>query len=104
MSKNNTTTSEQIRAGMLAAYAAFRSAFPAADKVNFTAQVYDGRLQVYGSILMDYGWTTGISLEGAETVDEAIASVRSKLSDPEKIRAEAAALLRRAEKIEGGAK
>lgn len=97
-------TTEQIRAGMLAAYAAFRSAFPNADKVNFTAQVYDGNFQLYGSILLDYGWTTGISLEGAETVDEAIAAVRSKLSDPEKIRAEAAALIRRAEKIQGGAK
>lgn len=102
--QNNTTTTEQIRAGMLAAYAVFRSAFPNADKVNFTAQVYDGNFQVYGSVLLDYGWTTGISLEGAETIDEAIAAVRSKLSDPEKIRAEAAALIRRAEKIEGGVK
>lgn len=100
---NNAHATEQIRAGMQAAYAAFRSAFPNADKVNFTAQIYDGHLQMYGSVLLDYGWTTGISLEGAETIDEAIASVRSKLSDPEKIRAEAAALLRRAERIEGGA-
>lgn len=102
--ENTQHTTQQIRAGMLAAYAAFRSAFPNADKVNFTAQVYDGNFQLYGSVLMDYGWTTGLSLEGAETVDQAIAAVRAKLSDPDKLRAEAAALVRRAERIEGGAK
>lgn len=101
---NNAETSRQIRAGMEQAYAAFRSAFPNADKVNFTAEVYDGRFNCYGSVLLDRGWTSGITLDSNGTIDGAIESIRSRIDDPAKLRAEAAELLKRAAKIDGGAK
>ena len=103
MSKNNTTTSEQIRAAMLAAYAAFRSAFPKADNLSINAHVYGGKLSLYGSALYGSGWTTGISVD-TDDLDSAIEALRSRLEDPVKLRAEAAALIKQAEQIEGGAK
>lgn len=103
MSKNNTTTSEQIRAGMQAAYAAFRSAFPKADKLSVNAQVYDGRPSVYGNALYGSAWTTSVGVD-TDDIDSAIEALRSKLNDPAQLRAEAAALLKQAEQIEGGAK
>ena len=103
MSKNNTTTSEQIRAAMLAAYAAFRSAFPKADELSINAQVYGGRPSLYGSALYGSAWTTSIGVD-TDDIDSAIEALRSKLEDPVKLRAEAAALIKQAEQIEGGAK
>jgi hypothetical protein len=103
MSKNNTTTSEQIRAAMLAAYAAFRSAFPKADQLSINAQVYGGRPSVYGSALYGSAWTTSVGVD-TDDIDSAIEALRSKLEDPAVLRSQAAALIKQAERIEGGAK
>jgi len=88
---------------MLAAYAAFRSAFPKADKLSVNGQVYDGRLSIYGNALYGSAWTTSVSVD-TDDLDSAIEGLRSKLNDPAQLRAEAAALLKQAEEIEGGAK
>lgn len=100
---SNTTTSEQIRAAMLAAYAAFRSAFPKADQLSINAQVYNDKLSVYGNAKYGSTWTTGVGID-TDDLDSAIEGLRSHLGDANALRAQAAQLLKQAEQIEGGAK
>jgi hypothetical protein len=95
-------TSEQLRAAMEAGYQQVRAAFPTADQVSLTTSVYSGTLQVYASARFGAAWFSSIAHETVD-IDGAINALRKKVGDTAALRAEAAALIARADKLEGRA-
>ena len=95
-------SSKQLHDAMLAGYAATKAAFPDADQVAINAFVSNGRVSVYVSALYGIAWITSIGSD-TSTVEDAIAALKAKSSDTAKLRAEAAALIARANKLEGRA-
>jgi hypothetical protein len=95
-------SSKQLHDAMLAGYAATKAAFPEADQVTVNASVYGGRLGVHVSALYGKAWFTSIGSDTA-TVEDAIAALKTKTADTAALRAEAAALIARADKLEGRA-
>jgi hypothetical protein len=95
-------SSKQLHDAMLAGYAQTKAAFPEADRVTVNAAVFSGRVSVHVSACYDTVWTTSIGSDTA-TVEDAIAALKTKTADTVALRAEAAALIARAEKLEGRA-
>lgn len=95
-------SSKQLHDAMLAGYAATKAAFPEADQVTVNAAVYGGRLSVYVSASYGTAWISSITTDTV-TVEDAIAELKTKTADTVALRAQAAALIARADKLEGRA-
>jgi hypothetical protein len=93
---------KQLNEAMIAGYEATKATFPDADQVTVNASVYGGRLSVHVSALYGKVWFTSIGFD-ASTFEDAIAALQAKTADTAALRAEAAALIARAEKLEGRA-
>jgi len=95
-------SSKQLHDALMAGYAAMKIAFPDADRVTVNAAVFSGRVSVHVSASYGDAWITSIGAD-TSTVEDAIAALKTKTSDTAALRAQAAALIDRAEKLEGRA-
>jgi hypothetical protein len=86
----------------MAGYADMKMAFPDADQVTVNASVFNGRVSTHVSALYGNAWISSIGTDTV-TVEDAITALKSKSSDTAALRAEAAALIARANKLEGRA-
>jgi hypothetical protein len=93
---------KQLNDALMAGYAATKAAFPDADRVTVNASVFNDRVSVHVSAAYGTAWITSIGSDTA-TVEDAIAALKAKTADTDALRAEAAALIARANKLEGRA-
>jgi len=93
---------KQLNDALMAGYEDMKMAFPDADQVTVNASVFHGRVSVHVSACYGTVWTTSVATETA-TFEDAIAALKSKTADTAALRAEAAALIARANKLEGRA-
>ena len=93
---------KQLNDALMAGYEDMKMAFPDADQVTVNASVFYGRVSVHVSASYGTAWISSIGKDTA-TVEDAIAALKAKTADTAALRAEAAALIARAEKLEGRA-
>jgi hypothetical protein len=93
---------KQLNDALMAGHADTKAAFPDADQVTVNASVFNGRVSTHVSALYGNAWISSIGTDTA-TVEDAIAALKAKTADTVALRAEAAALIARANKLEGRA-
>ena len=93
---------KQLIDALMAGYADTKAAFPDANQVTVNASVFNGRVSTHVSALYGSAWISSIGTDTV-TVEDAIAALKAKTADTAALRAEAAALIARAEKLEGRA-